>query len=262
MSRLKDKVALVTGAASGLGKAIASLFVKEGADVTITDLNEETGHRVAKEIGARFLLQDVAKEAVWQEVLTTVKSESRGLHILVNNAGAVGTFGKSDPETTTLEEWNKLMSVNVGSVFLGCKYAIPIMKDSGGGSIINMSSIAALLAMPTVVAYGASKAALCHLTKSVAIHCADMGYGIRCNSIHPGQILTPMLEGLFEQAASTAGIETAAMRQEFIKRIPLGEFGEPEDIANMALFLASEESRHVTGQQMVVDGGMQYFHKV
>jgi len=152
------------------------------------------------------------------------------------------------------------MAVNAGGVFLGCKNAIPLMAQSGGGSIINMSSIAALVATPFITAYGASKAAVCQLSKSVAIHCAEQRNGIRCNSVHPGQIITPMLEGLFDEMGSTPGLSNELVRNEFLKKIPQGEFGQAEDIANMALFLASNESRHITGQQLVVDGGMQYFN--
>lgn len=259
MNRLEDKVALVTGAASGLGKAIAKLFVQQGATVTITDIDEQTGQVVANEIGAKFLLQDVGNEATWEKIITDVTETSNGLHILVNNAGISNRAESNDPELTSFDSWSKVMHINAGGVFLGCKHAIPAIKQSGGGSIVNISSIAALVATPFLTSYGASKAAVCQFSKSVAIHCAEKGYGIRCNSVHPGQIMTPMLEGLFEDMGKEAGLSIEAMRSEFLKKIPLGDFGLPEEVASTVLFLASEKSSHITGQQFVIDGGMQYY---
>jgi 3(or 17)beta-hydroxysteroid dehydrogenase len=259
MSRLDNKTAIVTGGASGIGKAIAARFIEEGARVTITDVNDSLGENTADEIGATFLKQDVTDEQTWKDLLNTVYKDTGCLHILVNNAGIPDKEGEDNPEQTTLESFNRIMAVNAGGVFLGCKYSIPLIAQSGGGSIINMSSIAALVATPFLTAYGASKAAVWQMSKSVAIHCAEQGKGVRCNTIHPGQIVTPMLEGLFEEVGNAVGQPANTMRAEFIKKIPMGEFGEPEDIANTALFLASDESRHITGQEIVVDGGMQYY---
>lgn len=259
MSRLENKTVIVSGGASGIGKAIATLFVDEGAKVTITDIDDHQGERTATEIGANFVQQDVTDEPSWKSLLEKVRTESGGLHILVNNAGIPEQVGESSPELTTLKSWNRIMAVNAGGVFLGCKYSIPIIAQSGGGSIINLSSIAALVATPFLTAYGASKAAVCQLSKSIAIHCAEQGNGVRCNTIHPGQVITPMLEGLFEEVGSSAGLSEEMMRTEFLKKIPMGEFGDVKDIANAALFLASDDSKHMTGQQLVIDGGMQYY---
>ena len=257
MPRIQDKVAIVTGGASGLGKAIAALFVREGAAVTITDINENAGRRTADTIGAEFLFQDVTKEADWQDIIGSTRTRWGHLDILVNNAGIGEVSGSAnDPENTTLEAWNRIQAVNAGGIFLGCKHAIPAMQGNGGGAIINISSIAALVSTPFLTAYGASKAAVRQLTMSIAAYCAQQGYGIRCNSIHPGQIRTPMLEGLFSDVAESSGRELADVRAEFIGKIPLGELGQPDDVAYAALYLASDEARHVTGIQLLVDGGM------
>jgi len=255
--RVNDKVALVTGGASGLGLAIATVLVQEGALTIITDIQDDSGKAAAEKIGAEFLQQDVADEARWLEVLQMINKKYGRLDILVNNAGIISSALGSDPETTTLDEWQKTQKINGDSVFLGCKYAINYMRETGGGSIINMSSIAAVVATPFITSYGASKAAVRQLTMSVAMHCATSGSKVRCNSVHPGQIRTPMLENLFLEASIQAGIPVDEMEQNFLAKIPLAEFGEPDDIAYMVLFLASDEAKHITGAQFIVDGGMQ-----
>jgi len=255
--RIKGKVAIVTGGASGLGFAIAAMMVKQGAQTIITDINENLGQAAAKEMGAIFLQQDVSDEARWRDILAQVKEKYGKIDILVNNAGISGSGMGSNPETESLEEWQKIQKVNGQSVFLGCKYAIDYMRKSGGGSIINMSSIAALVATPFLTSYGASKAAVKQLTMSIAMHCATTGSKVRCNSVHPGQIITPMLEQLFIDVSKLAKAPVEAIKQTFLEKIPLGEFGEADDIAYMVLFLASDEAKHITGAQFVVDGGMQ-----
>lgn len=260
MSRLVDKSAIVTGGASGLGRAIAERFVEEGASVTITDIDPAQGQDTAAAIGAVFMQQDVSDEARWQAVMSEVVERSGGLHVLVNNAGICDLDGEVTPELISMAAFQRTMAVNVGGVMLGCKYAIPAMAASGGGSIINLASIAALVATPFATTYGASKAAVWQLSKSVAIHCAQQRNGVRCNTIHPGQVMTAMLRGLIEEMSRTADLPVEAMREEFLKKIPMGEFGEAEDIANAALFLACHESKHITGQELVVDGGIQYCH--
>lgn len=254
--RVRGKVAIVTGGASGLGAAIAAMLVREGAQVVITDIQEAAGRARAAEIGCDFLPQDVAEEARWPAVVEAVRTKFGGLHILVNNAGFEGPLDAVNPEDTRLSDWQRVHRINVEGVFLGCRAAIPVMRESGGGSIINLSSIAALVATPFITAYGASKAAVRQFTMSVAMHCAQTRSRVRCNSVHPGQIRTPMLEKLFRDTAARNGITPAEAEAAFVGRVPLGEFGEPDDIAYAVLYLASDESKHVTGAQIVVDGGM------
>jgi len=180
--------------------------------------------------------------------------EFGGFDVLVNNAGFAGIGGVS-PEDTPLKSWRQTFSVNVDGVFLGCRAAIAVLRKSGGGSIINMSSVVSTRPTPFLIAYGASKAAVAHLSTSIALHGASDK--IRCNSVHPGQVQTDMHNNLIADAAAADGAPVAAVEADFTARIPLGEFGQAEDIANAVLFLASDESRYVTGMQMVVDGGMQ-----
>jgi len=248
-ARVKDKISLVTGAGSGLGEATAMLLAKEGAHVILTDINSETGTKTAREIEGLFLQQDVTRAEDWQSVIERIMEQYGRLDILVNNAGYAGPGLDKTPENTTLEDWNHIHAVNSTSVFLGCKAAIPIMAKGGGGSIVNISSIAALVQTWFNTPYGASKASVRQLTQSVAVYCARQNYRVRCNSVHPGQIMTPMLEGLLDGGG-------AEVREEFLKKIPLGEFGEPSDVAYAVLYLCSDEAKHVTGSQLMVDGGM------
>lgn len=259
MGRLDGKIALVTGGASGLGRATADLFAREGARVVVTDVDVAAGQLAASAIGetAIFLEHDVGDEPRWQQVIEAASAHFGGLDVLVNNAGVEGGAGPaSDPERTELESFRNVQRVNVEGVFLGCKHAIPAIRQRGGGSIVNLSSIAALVATPFITAYGASKAAVQQLSRSVALHCAQSGDRIRCNSVHPGQITTPMLDRLFDDVSAAAASETERTRAEFRRRIPLGEFGEPDDVAYAILYLASDESKHVTGTSLIVDGGM------
>lgn len=255
--RVAGKVAIVTGGASGLGAAIASMLVREGARVTITDVQIEAGKALAERLNCRFLGQDVSDEARWDEVVETVEEEDGALHVLVNNAGVGDALDAVSPEDTRLADWQRIHRINVEGVFLGCRAAIPAMKRAGGGSIVNMSSIAALVATPFLTAYGASKAAVRQFSTSVALHCAETGTRIRCNTVHPGQIRTPMHDVLITETATQYGITFEEAAAQFRARIPLGEFGEPDDIAYAVLYLASDEAKHVTGTQIVVDGGMQ-----
>lgn len=261
MNRVKNKVALVTGAASGLGEAIAIRLHEEGAKLIVSDINKAQGEKLARQLSVEFYEQDVCSEEQWQKLLKNINTEHGGLDILVNNAGISGDVAQCTPELTSLDEWQKLHRVNSDSVFLGCKYALPIMSASGGGSIINLSSIAALVATPFITAYGGSKASVMQLSTSVAMHGAVSGAAngnpVRCNSVHPGQIKTPMLAGLFEETAKLMGLSAGEVEEQFLSRIPMGHFGEARDIANMVLFLASDEAKFITGAQFVVDGGFQ-----
>ncbi len=249
MGRMTGKVALVTGAASGLGKADAVALAREGARVLITDINEAGGRELEAILNqqvagcAHFMAQDVASEARWQEVFAVAKSKFGGLHVLVNNAGMVqiGT-----PEDTTLEQFRRHLSVMTESVFLACKYGIPLIKNSGGGSIINMCSTATHLGYPVFYAYSAAKGAVRSMTKAIAVHCQMNKYNIRCNSIHAGAIETPMVAN----ASRMLGMEMSAYEQ-----LP-GGLGKPEDVANLVVYLASDESRHVNGTEIMIDNAL------
>lgn len=253
MDRLVNKVALVTGAATGIGLATTRRFIEEGAFVLMTDINAEAGKAAAKALGkmAQFLEQDVTKEADWQRVMATIAADSKGIDILVNNAGILAIGDHQTIEDTDLAHWQAIQKVNVEGVFLGCQAAVKAMKGRGG-SIVNISSVAAIIGTPTLAAYGASKAAVRQLTKTVAIHCASKDYGIRCNSVHPDPVRTNMGDELM----GMYGGKVDAGWKAIPGRVPLKIPAEPVDIANCILFLASDEARHVTGSELVVDGGM------
>ena len=245
MGRVDGKVAIVTGGASGMGKADAQLLAAEGARVVVADLNEVDGQAVAAAIGdnAIFLRLNVTDEDNWKSVIAATVEKFGQLDILVNNAGVIALGSIVDTE---LESWRMVNSVNSDGVFLGCKHAIPAMAESGGGSIINMSSVAAIHGQSFVAAYTASKGAVRALTKNIAMFCKEQKNGIRCNSVHPDGVKTPMVVKV------ATGNDTAT--QEEIEEI--GKFGnmcEPEDVANLVLFLASEESRFINGTEMLID---------
>ncbi len=254
MQRFEGKVVLVTGGASGMGRATAKRLASEGARVVLTDRNAADGAKVASEIGdsALFIEQDVTDEAGWATTVTTVRRHFGALHVLVNNAGIGGVMG-ANPEKETLEGWRRIHGVNLEGVFLGCKHAIPAIREAGGGAIVNISSLAAMQGTPALAAYGASKGAVRQFTKTVAIHCAHRGYNIRCNSVHPGPIETPMLQDLLTRGGSMDGAEG---RRKFIESVPLKMLGKPEDIAAAVAFLASDDARFITGEELLVDGGM------
>jgi 3(or 17)beta-hydroxysteroid dehydrogenase len=245
MGRVEGKVALVTGAASGMGRADAVLLAAEGARVVVTDMNETDGRAVADAIGehAVFMRLNVTDEDNWKSVIAATVERFGRLDILVNNAGIIALGNIVD---TTLESWRLVNSVNSDGVFLGCKHAIPVMAKSGGGSIINMSSVAAIHGQSFVAAYTASKGAVRALTKNIAMYCKEQKNGIRCNSIHPDGVKTPMVVkvAMGKDVATAADLEA------------IGKFGnmcEPEDIANLVLYLASDESRFVNGAEMLID---------
>ena len=246
--RLEGKVALVTGAASGLGKATATLMVSEGAKVVLADLNAEAGAAVAESLGpdACFALLDVTDESQWPGVIQLAVARFGGLHILVNNAGISPHDTIEDIE---IEKWRRIHAVNLESVVFGCKHAIPVIAQHGGGSIVNLSSIAGMRGIADYASYGSSKAGIRNLTKSVAMHCAQKGHNIRCNSVHPGSIDTPILDADKAKHGAEAAI---AMRE---KAIPLKRVGRPEEVAYAVLFLASDEASYITGAELVVDGG-------
>lgn len=256
MGRLDHHVALVTGGASGLGRAIAWRLASDGANVVISDTQAEAGRATASECGFTFIEQDVRDEARWRQVVREVEERHGGLNILVNNAGILGPQDALNPEDTRLADWRNIFAVNVEGVFLGCRTTIPAMKRAGGGSIVNVSSVAGLLATPYATAYGASKAAVRQLTKSVAQHCAQERLSIRCNSVHPGIVRTPLWNKQAEEAAGARGVSVEAIVDESRAIIPLGDFTLAEDIAAVVSFLASQEARHITGAKLIVDGGV------
>ena len=250
MARLENKIALITGGSKGLGEANARLFVREGATVIITDIDEKNGEKLAKELGpsVQFYKQDVRDEDGWKTLIANIVKTHGKLDILVNNAGVVeaGTI-----ENQTTEDYRFVMAVSADGTFFGSKYAIAAMKETGGGSIINMASIASIQGAPNVLAYSAAKGAVEAMTRTIAAHCAVNKYGIRCNSIHPSAIMTPMVQGI-RQKISKAKIPNTKES----KVIESNKIGDPIDIANTVLFLASDESRFINGAQIRVDNAI------
>ena len=245
--RLKNKVALITGGAQGLGKEMAKSMIKEGARVIISDINEDVLQKTAEEISCDHLVLDVTNKDQWQQVITKINDDIGSLNILVNNAGM---GGGGDVESTDIELWDLVHKVNLDSVFLGCKFAIPLMRDSGNGSIINISSMSGIVASHNTSAYNSSKAAVRHLSKSIALHCAKSTNLVRCNSLHPVFTRTAMVQSMID-AAPERNIE-----QKLINQIPIRRLAEPIDIANAAVFLASDEASFITGTELIVDGGL------
>ena len=252
MNRMRGKSAIVTGGGVGIGRACALRLAEEGADVVVTDLNEAAGALVVEEIrrgggDAIFVKHDAADEAGWRLVTRKVLERFKKVDVVVNNAGVALA---KDVEHTTLEEWRWLMSINLDGVFLGTKHAIEAMKAQRRGSIINLSSIEGLIGDPTLAAYNASKGGVRLLTKSAALYCAKAGYNIRVNSVHPGYIWTPMVENFLKSQGNVA-----QGRKMLDSMHPIGHIGEPDDIAYGVLYLASDESKFVTGTELVIDGG-------
>ena len=251
MSRLAGKVALITGGASGIGAATARLFAAEGARVIVADVQADQGRALAADIDAAFEPLDVAHEPDWDRVSAVIQDRFGRLDVVFNNAGVVCGQTIEDIDLVT---WNRVIGINLTGVMLGCRTGIRLMKANPGGpsgSLINTASTAAYAALPDA-AYSATKSGVRLLTKSVATHCAKAGYGIRCNSLHPGATDTPILAPALQAAPRLIDV--------FHRMSPMGRMGRPEEIAAMALFLASDESSYVTGAEMLVDGGMMAGH--
>ena len=253
MGRVENKVAIVTGAASGLGFAAARKLMDEGAKVLLTDINEEVINSMPERLSnyseTQFssMAHDVANEGSWINVIENAENHFGKINILVNSAGI--SLG-ADVVSTDFEIWKKVHQVNLDSVFLGCKYAVPIMSKSGQGSIINLSSISGIVAGWNTAAYNSSKAGVRLLSKSVALYCAKKGYDVRCNSIHPAFVDTPILDPL-KQAF---GEENAVAK--LSRQIPMNKIGDTDDVSYAILYLASDESKFMTGTEIVLDGGL------
>jgi NAD(P)-dependent dehydrogenase (short-subunit alcohol dehydrogenase family) len=251
--RVAGKRAFVTGAAQGLGAAIARRLAEEGAQVTLADINAEGARATAAAINQDHPAQafavplDVTKEDQWIYALEEADEQMGGLSVLVNNAGI---FQRGDVEQLSFEAFKRSMSVNVDSVFLGAKHALKYMRQNTPGAIVNISSIAGLIAGHNMAAYNASKAAVWLLSKSIALHCSQQGLDIRCNSVHPTFIDTPMLDEL------RGMLGKAEAEAKLARQVPLGRIGEPRDVADAVLYLASDESRFVTGAELKIDGGV------
>ena len=250
MKRLEQKTCLVTGAARGIGAAIAQAFINEGAHVILTDKDFTALKNTARDIGGIAIRLDVQLESDWEAIYKAWPQ----IDVLVNNAGITGFEDNSnlhDPEHATLEDWRAVHRVNLDGTFLGCRYAIKAMRKSGAGSIINISSRSGMVGIPAAAAYASSKAAMRNHSKTVALYCAQERLNIRCNSIHPAAILTPMWEPILG-----SGPERAARMEAFVADTPLRRFGMPKDVAAAAVLLASDEATYITGSEITIDGGL------
>ncbi len=257
--RVAGKVALITGGASGIGRACALRLAEEGASVVITDIQDGPGDAVVAEISAgggaaEYLHHDVTDERAWIDVMNAVRQRHGRLNVLVNNAG-IGIA--SSIVELSLADWQRQQAINLDGVFLGIKHAIPLMRDGGGGSIINMSSVAGLKGSARLSAYNATKGGVRLLTKGVALECAQERWNIRVNSVHPGIIDTPIWTRITAESLqpgnNSAAIDPGAMAE---TTVPTGVLGKPRDIANGVLFLASDDSSYVTGTELVIDAGL------
>ena len=250
MGRVKDKVVVITGAGSGLGKADAHRLSEEGAKLVLTDINEKEGRRTVDECEgeAIFFAQDVKDESSWPRLIEATITAFGRLDALVNNAGNAHI---ANIESASTDQWHDILRVHLDGTFFGCRSAIPEMTKSGGGSIINMSSVAALVGLSPYLAYSTAKGGIRSMTKSIAIYCREKKNLIRCNSIHPGSISTPMVHAALE---TLSGINLMEQEDPEVTRKAMG-IGEPLDVANMVLFLASEESKHINGAELVIDNG-------
>lgn len=250
MPRLSGKTCVVTGAARGIGRAICLAFHRAGAAVILTDIDQSAGAEAAAAIGCRFEPLDVREEADWTGLARAIPVAD----VVVNNAGVTGfesSPGPHDPEHASLADWRAVHAVNQDGTFLGCRYAIGAMKTKGAGSIINISSRSGLVGIPGAAAYASSKAAIRNHTKSVALYCAQQGWSIRCNSLHPAAVLTEMWEPLLGD-----GPDRAARMAALVADTPLKRFGRPEEVAAMAVLLASDEAGYITGSEFSIDGGL------
>ena len=253
MERVKNKVALITGAASGLGLASAKKLLEHGAKVFLSDINQDGLDKLTEDLkdysGDQYSMahHDVSSEESWKNIYDLVDKKFKQLNILVNSAG-ISTG--ADVVSTGFDTWKKVHEVNLDSVFLGCKYAIPFMSEHGAGSIINISSISGIVAGWNTAAYNSSKSAVRHLSKSVALYCAKKRYNIRCNTIHPAFVDTPILDPIKQAFGEKEAIQKLA------RQIPMNRIGDTDDVAYAVVYLSSDESKFITGSEIVIDGGL------
>lgn len=250
MNRLTGKICIVTGGGRGIGAAIARAFATEGARVVVTDKDADSAKAVASDLECDFRRLDVSSEDDWD----ALKLAFPRCDVLVNNAGVTGfeeALRPHDPENASLEDWRAVHAVNLDGTFLGCRYAIGAMRDAGAGSIINISSRSGLVGIPAAAAYASSKAAVRNHTKSVALYCAEQGLNIRCNSIHPAAVLTPMWEPMLGD-----GPDRDKRMAALVADTPLRRFGDPAEVAALAVMLASDEAAYMTGAELNIDGGL------
>ena len=250
MPRLAGKTCVVTGAARGIGRAIAEAFLAEGAHVIATDKDGAAGAAMASDVGCEFRRLDVSSETDWDTLAARIPAAD----VVVNNAGVTGFENgpvAHDPEHASLTAWREVHAVNLDGTFLGCRYAIRAMKQRTTGSIINISSRSGLVGIPMAAAYASSKAAIRNHSKTVALYCAQNGWNIRCNSIHPAAILTPMWEPMLGQ-----GPDREARMAKLVDDTPMKRFGRAEEVAAVAVLLASDEAPYVTGAEFNIDGGL------
>lgn len=257
MNRFKDKVVIITGGVGGIGAATARMLSSEQAIVVVADVEGSRGEGVAKLMGATFQPMDVTSEADWKRVVRTTVERYGKIDVLINAAGIEGDVVNGTLESTTLSEWHRVLAVNLDGTFLGCREVAPVMKSTGYGAIVNLSSVGAYYPTIQSVSYGASKGAVTQLTKSVALHCSGQGKRIRCNSVHPGMIATGMLDRITSQLRARAVGTDAEAAARSVERMPMGGAGTPEDVARLIAFLASDEAAYITGAEFSVDGGWQ-----
>lgn len=250
MSKLNEAICVVTGGARGIGRAICAAFHAEGGKVVLTDIDDKAGQESAETIGCDYLHLDVRSEADWEALAEQVPRAD----VVVNNAGVTGFeagVAPHDPEHASLQDWRAVHAVNTDGTFLGCRYALRAMREAQKGAIINISSRSGLVGIPGAAAYAASKAAIRNHSKSVALYAAQQGWQVRCNSIHPAAVLTPMWEPMLGD-----GPEREANMAALVADTPLKRFGTPEEVAALALYLASDESGYMTGAELTLDGGL------
>ena len=255
--RLKDKIALVTGAGGALGSEIARRMAAEGARLFLSDLDRDAGARIAAETGGQMLVHDVTSEAQWSDAASRIDAECGALHILVNNAGIEFAASVAD---TAFEQWRKVLAVNLDSMFLGCRAMAPLLATAGSktapSSVINMSSVGGLIGFPGQVSYCVSKSGARHLAKALAVEWGEQGLPIRINSIHPGPVRTPLLDRAVQSWVRDGLVSAENPWASVEAMCPIGWIGEPADVAMAAVFLASDETRWMTGSELVIDGGL------